>query len=112
MWELIPLPLPLQAAFCRFCKLESFRNPEPFDPEYAAFLSLRHHEFMPQRTRNLLIYKEILQFYGGSHADGLEPVSFLPISQDYPRAHQFGVKVFCSGRSFREFRTCLGLRLP
>src|SRR5437899_4767335 len=102
MWELIPLPLPLQAAFCGFCKLESFRNPEPFDPENLAFFSLRNHKFVAQRARNLLIDKEILQFDGAGHANGLKAVACSPVPKNHLRTDAFGIKVFSPQPAFRE----------
>jgi hypothetical protein len=69
----------LQAAFCAFCKLESFRNSQPFNPKNIPVFGFGHDELMPERTCNLLIYKEILQFDPNWHSDGLEAVAFPPM---------------------------------
>src|SRR5712672_3014596 len=109
MWELIPLPLPLQAAFCGFCKLESFRDSQPFHPKNVPFFGFLNNKFMTEGARNLLIHEEILQFYRGGHADGLKAVACDPVPENHLRTDPFGVKIFYPRPVFWQTNPCPGL---
>jgi len=66
------------------CDLETFSNPQPFDPENVALIRGRQHQLATPRCGNLLIREPILQFHRRFHANGLKPIPGTPMSQDYP----------------------------
>src|ERR1039458_3930247 len=79
--QLKPLPAPLQAANRTLCKLEPFRNPQPFHPEYDPVRRRGHYEPSTLCSGNLFIGEKVLQFDRACHADGLKSVTRLPVPQ-------------------------------
>jgi hypothetical protein len=70
----------MQAAFCLWTQLESFRNPQIFHPKQLSSRRGGHNQVVPHRFWNLLIDKEILKFHRLRHADGLKTVARPPMT--------------------------------
>ena len=79
--QLKPLPAPLQAANCRSCKLEPFRNAHPLYPKHLPFCGDAQDELPALISRHLLIGEEVLQLDRTGHTNGLETVTRLPMPQ-------------------------------
>jgi hypothetical protein len=64
-----------------FCKLELFRYPQALHPEYHSLRRSGNYELPTPGSRDLLIGEKILQLDRARHADGLKPVTRLPVPQ-------------------------------
>jgi len=82
----------MQAANRVFCELESFRNPQTFDPKDLFLGGNSDYQEVPTVARHLRIGKKILQLNGLRHANRLEAVPRTPMAQDNARTNLFTIK--------------------
>ena len=89
--------MPNQTALRLRGQLETFANPQAFNPKNPTRLRRRDHQLATAEAWNSLVHEPILKFQRRLHADGLKTVARKPVAQRDLFTNLLCVKKFTRG---------------